>query len=193
LHAARNANAARIAQCLQPSSDVDAVAENILAIAHDVALMYADAEHNASVRGCTRVPLGHLTLDLDSALHGFDRARKLDEQAVAGSLDNAPAAHSQRRIDHLTPRRFDLTQGLALVLSHEAAVADNIGDHNGCKTAQGSRRFHYRSSLSTRSAVNVAYSRTVELANSAHIEIIERLAISNRDLTCCFSVNIISE
>ena len=51
--------------------------------------------------GDAGVPLGHRPLHLDRAAHRIDDARELDQQAVAGGLDDAAAVLGDLRIDQL--------------------------------------------------------------------------------------------
>ena len=52
--------------------------------------MDADAEFDAPFSRHTGVALDHAVLHLDRASHRVDDAAKLDENAVAGALDDAP-------------------------------------------------------------------------------------------------------
>ena len=76
---------------MQPSSHIDPVAEDVLVINDDVALMHADAELDALIDRGLGVALGHRALDSHRATHRLDRAGKLDEDAVTSGLDD-PAA-----------------------------------------------------------------------------------------------------
>jgi len=78
-HGARDANPAGLGQTLQPRGNVDAVAEDILAIDDDVAEIDADAEVDAAIGRQVGVTLGHRALDLDGAAHGIDDAGEFDE------------------------------------------------------------------------------------------------------------------
>src|SRR5581483_12404358 len=59
---ARDADAAGFAQRLQPRGDVDAVAENVVAVDDDVADIDPDAEHDLLVFGNGRVAALHRAL-----------------------------------------------------------------------------------------------------------------------------------
>jgi hypothetical protein len=52
--------------------------------------MDADPELNAPVLRNSCIALDEAVLDLDGAAHGVYDAAKLDDRAVAGSLDDAP-------------------------------------------------------------------------------------------------------
>jgi hypothetical protein len=70
-------------------SYVDPVAIDIAAVLDDVAEIDPHAELDALVGRHVDVSLRHLALHLDGAAHCIDNTRELDEEAVAGGLDNA--------------------------------------------------------------------------------------------------------
>src|SRR5262245_66457311 len=57
-HLARNADAATIGDALQPSRDIDPIAEDIGPFGDDVAKIDADAEFNALVQRYFRIEIG---------------------------------------------------------------------------------------------------------------------------------------
>jgi hypothetical protein len=63
--------------------------------------MNVNAKLNALFRRQAGVALDHPGLNFERATHGVDHAAKLDNRAVAGALDDAPAMHSEDRIDHV--------------------------------------------------------------------------------------------
>jgi hypothetical protein len=68
--------------------NIDAIAKDVVAVDDDIANVYSKPELDAGLR-----PLGrscpHFLLNGNRASHGIDSARELDQQVVAGSLDNA--------------------------------------------------------------------------------------------------------
>src|SRR5262249_39768632 len=82
---------AGIGQSLDPRTDVDAVAIEVVALDDHVAEIDADAQLDAVIRRNTRIPLGNRLLHRDCAAHRIDDAGKLDQEAVAGGLDDAAA------------------------------------------------------------------------------------------------------
>ena len=68
------------ASAFQPRRDVDAVAEDVVALDDDVADIDADAKLDAPVLGDVGVALGHAALHLDGAAHGIDHAGEFDQQ-----------------------------------------------------------------------------------------------------------------
>ena len=75
----------------RPSSrrDVDAVAEDVAVLDDDVADVDADTELDAMVRRQRGIAFGHRRLHLGRATQRVDNAGELDQQAVAGRLDDA--------------------------------------------------------------------------------------------------------
>ncbi len=73
-------------------------------------------------------------LDPNRALSGIHRARKLDQHAVAGGLDDAAVVIGDARIEHLFPQNLELRQRARLILAHHPAVTDNIGSQDRRKT-----------------------------------------------------------
>ena len=62
----------------------------------------------------------HAPLHFDRATHSVDDARELDEQAVAGRLDDATLVLGDLRVDQLTPVRLERGERAALVVAHAA-------------------------------------------------------------------------
>ena len=79
------------AKRFEPRRDIDPVAEDVAVLDDDVALVDADAELDAPLGRDVGVALGHLALHLGGAAHRVDHAGELDQQAVAGRLDDAAA------------------------------------------------------------------------------------------------------
>ena len=106
---ARDQHATGLAEAFEPRRDIDANA----------------IEHPLVLRRIG-VALDHQPLDCDRAFNRGDHRRKLDQEPVAGSLDDAAAFARDERGRRLAmlpyrPRRP------RLVLAHEARVADRIG------------------------------------------------------------------
>ena len=80
------ADAARVRRILKPHGNVDAVAENIVLVDHDIADMDADAECDLRSVRLAAVFGRHRVLDFDGAARCFHRTCKLDQHAVAGWL-----------------------------------------------------------------------------------------------------------
>ena len=128
---ARDQHAARLANALQPRRDVDAVAQNVVALDQHVAEIDADAIDDALRLRRLGVALDHQLLDRDRAFDGGDDGGKLQQQPVARRLDDAAA-----EARHDRPRRLAMLahrpRRPRLVLAHQARVADDVdGEDRG--------------------------------------------------------------
>src|SRR5271166_1773892 len=133
---AGDANAARLANALQPRGDIDAVAQNVLAVDQHVAETDADAVGDASGFGSAGVAFGHLLLHQNRAFDRRDDGRKFQQDPIAHRLDEPPAesANDRRRCLAMFP---DRPRRPRLVLAHEARVADDVGGEDRGEAAGG--------------------------------------------------------
>jgi hypothetical protein len=122
---AGDAKAARLTDGFEPRSDINAVAQNILAVDQQVAEIDADAVENASGLGNVRIAFGHLLLHANRALDRRDDRRKLQQHAVAHRLDE-PAAESANDRRRRLAMRPHCARRPGLVLAHQARVADDV-------------------------------------------------------------------
>jgi hypothetical protein len=85
------ADAAGLGDTFEPRRNVDAVAVNITFLDDDVANMNADSEFDALIlrHGC--VTFDHAVLNLNGTARGVDGARELNQDTIAGPLDDAAA------------------------------------------------------------------------------------------------------
>jgi hypothetical protein len=108
---------------------IDAVAHQIAVGLFDhVAQMNADAVFDASLGRQAGVALDHAVLHFDRATHGVDHAAELDETAVAGALDGAPAMRGDGGVDQIAVQRPQPRQRSLLVRPGEPAITNDIGD-----------------------------------------------------------------
>ena len=121
-----DAYAARLADGFEPRRDIDAVAQNILAVDQHVAEIDADAVEDASGLGNARVAFGHLLLHANRALDRRDDRRKFQQHAVAHRLDEpaAESANDRRRRLAMFPHRARRPR---FVIAHQPRVADDVG------------------------------------------------------------------
>ena len=90
-HAAWNADAAGLGQPFEACRDVDAVAEDVAVLHHDVADIDADAKAQPARFVERLVGNGELLLDVDRALDGGEDAGEFGQHAVAGRSDDTAA------------------------------------------------------------------------------------------------------
>ena len=87
-HSARDANPTRLSKGLQPSGDVDPIAEKIVALNDNVADVDADPKPHLITGRPIRVLLGYGLLNLDSALYGIHGAGEIGKHAVARGVED---------------------------------------------------------------------------------------------------------
>ena len=90
-------------------------------------LVDADAEFDAAVRRQRGVAFGYCRLHLGRATQRVDDAGELDQEAVAGGLDDAAAMLGDLRIDDFGAQRLEPAEGAFLVGFDQARVARDIG------------------------------------------------------------------
>jgi hypothetical protein len=143
LDACRNGDAAGLCQRLQPRCDVDAIAEDIVLLDHNVADMDAHAELDAAIGGEFGIALRHLTLHVDGAAHGIDDAGELDQQAVARGFDQAAAVVDDAGFKDAGAVRGERGDRALFIEADEAAVACDVGgQHGGEPPVQAILRHH---------------------------------------------------
>ena len=130
------ADASGFGDGFEPCRDVDAVAEDVVALDQDIAEMDADAPIHPVFAGYPGITFRRLLLQRQGAFDGADHRAKLDQHAVAGRLDDAPAMLGDERLGggamvQKPPR------GARFVLPHQARIARHIGDEDRGKTADG--------------------------------------------------------
>jgi len=103
LHPRRDADAARLGQCFEARCDIDPIAKDVAILDDDVADIDADAQLDAVVGRYPGIAPGHLALRFDGGAQCIHNTGELDEQPVAGGLDNAAMVFGNFRIEKLTP------------------------------------------------------------------------------------------
>ena len=93
---------ARLGDALQPRGDIDAVAHQIaVRLLDHVAEMDANPEFDARSARHASVALDHAVLDFNGAAHCVDHTAELDDDAVAGALDDAAVMRGDRGINQI--------------------------------------------------------------------------------------------
>ncbi len=125
----RDADGAGLSQRLDPGGDVDAVAEDVVAVDDHVAEIDADPQFETAL-GWERVVDGaRRALHRDGATKRVDDARKIRQQAVAGGADDSPPMRRDQRVDG-PAELAERPMRAGLVLAHQAAEPDDIGMQN---------------------------------------------------------------
>jgi len=94
----RDADSAWFGDTLKACGEIDAVAENIVAINQYVAEVNADTPIHPGFDGNPGITRGHRLLERDRTLHGTNHRGELDQYAIPGSLDDPPAMLGNERI-----------------------------------------------------------------------------------------------
>nr|WP_292598640.1 hypothetical protein [Mesorhizobium sp.] len=127
------ADAARLRDLFETRSDVHAIAEDIAVFDDDVADVDADAQLDAPSFRNGPVSLEHGALHGNGAGHRLNDRGKLQQQTVAGRLDDMALVLGDERVDQLLAVRLEGGQRLRLVLAHQARVTYDIGRDDGGK------------------------------------------------------------
>jgi len=130
-------HSAGIGERLDPRSDVDAVAIEVVALDDHVAEIDADAQFDAAVCRDARMPLGHRLLHRNRAANRIDDARKFHQHSVAGGLDDAAMVLGDLRIEELMAQRFQAFERTLLVRPHQPRIPRHIGGEDRGETAAG--------------------------------------------------------
>ena len=77
--------------------------------------MNADSQFDALLGRDALVAFGHAVLHFDRAAHGVDHAAELDDEPVAGALEDAAVVDGDRRIDEVAAQRPKPRQRAILV------------------------------------------------------------------------------
>ena len=139
---ARDADAAGLGHRFEARRDVDPVAEDVVAVDDHVAEIDPDAPFDA--RGGRLGPIGHRRLPLGGATHRVDDAGELDEQPVAGGLDDAAVMLGNRRIDQPGAQCLHPRQRPFLVRALQLRVARDIGGKDRGELALDGPSFDHR-------------------------------------------------
>ena len=94
----RDADAARFGDPLKSGRDVDAIAENVIALDQDVAEVDPDPEQHPAINEHPFVPLVHHRLHGHRAFDRIDHRGKLKEHTVPCGLDDATAVFCHESI-----------------------------------------------------------------------------------------------
>jgi hypothetical protein len=85
--------------------------------------------------GHTGIALGHATLHVHGAAHRIDHAGELQQQAIAGGLDDPATVLGDLGVNKLPPVVLQSRQGGAVVAAHEQGIAHHIGRYDCRKSS----------------------------------------------------------
>src|SRR5262249_33102980 len=100
-----------------------------------IAQIDADAKLDALICRDFGIALARGALDRHRASDRFDDTRELDQDAVAGRLDDPTLVPGNLRVDQFAPQRPEPRQGAGLVLAHQPAVPRYITREDGRQSA----------------------------------------------------------
>jgi hypothetical protein len=129
---AGDTNSARLCESFEAGCDVNAVAEQVLAVDDDIADVHADAELHRLVGGSAGIRSRNCCLHRDRALHSIDRAGEVSDDAVASGVEDAASVRRNQTVDDATAG-LQLSVRADLVARHHPAVAGNVGSENRCE------------------------------------------------------------
>ena len=92
--------------------------------------MDADPKFDALVRRDLSVALDHRPLDFDGAVNSIDHAAELNDQAVAGALDDAPVMHGDGRVDQVAAKGPKAGESSIFIRTRKPRVADHVGNQD---------------------------------------------------------------
>src|SRR5580700_9916583 len=124
---ARARETAGIRQGFQARRDIDAVAEDVIAVDDDVTEVDPDPEPDPAVLGHRGLAIDHRPLQLGGTADRVDDAREFHQYPVAGRLDDAAGMLADLRIDELAAMRLEAFVRAFLVRAHQTRVARHIG------------------------------------------------------------------
>ena len=127
---ARDGDAARLAQLLEPGGDVDPVAVDASLLGEDVGEIDPDPKVDPLGPRDVALAFGDAALDGDRALDRIDHARELAQRIVAGEVDDPAAMLDDQRLEQLAPARLEASERAGIVTTHEPRIADHIRDQD---------------------------------------------------------------
>src|SRR6516165_10534419 len=135
-HAA-DADFSGLGQGFKAGGDIDTVAIEVALVEDDVAEIDADAKLDTPLDRHIGVAPSYRLLDLDGAPHRIDDAGELDEQPVAGRLDDAASVFLDLGIRQLSPDCLQRGERAFLIGTHQPRIAGDVGGEDRGEAASG--------------------------------------------------------
>ncbi len=126
LDSGRYADPAWVGQAFKPRRNVHTIAENVVILNYDIALVDSNTKFDA-VFSHVSIPLGHALLPFGCTAERIDDAGELNEKSVSGGLYQATSVLGDLGIDELAAKRSEPRERASFILSDQAAVTDHIG------------------------------------------------------------------
>jgi hypothetical protein len=137
-----DAHATGFSQTLKPGSNVHTVAVNVTRFYDDIAEIYANPKHDASIFREIGVTVDHPALDLDRAPYGINDTGKLKERTITSILDYPPAMLANLGFDKVPLERVQARMCALLIQLREARKADHVRDDDRYKLPLNARLHH---------------------------------------------------
>ena len=115
LHPRRDADPARLGQCLELRRDVYPVSKDVPVLDHDIADVKPHPKLDAPVFRHRNVLFGDACLDLVAARRCVHDTAKLGQEPITCRFDEAPVVRGDRRVDYLGPDGNERTQSAGFV------------------------------------------------------------------------------
>src|SRR5579872_4108868 len=131
----RKENSPGIRQAFQSRCDVNAIAEDVTILDHDIAHIDANPQLDASSSFRFTAHFGNTVLNFDRTFDGIDSAGKFQEKAVAHCFHKPPAMGRYGGVDDGVAQSGHRGQRTGLVIAHQIAVTDDIGQNDRSKPA----------------------------------------------------------
>ena len=131
---ARDEDATHESLCFEASSDIHAIAIEIVFLCDQIPQMDSDAEHHAVEFALVPVHVRDRLLKLDRRTERFHRAGELDQHSVAGRFDDPASMRGNRGVDKVLSERLEPAQRAFLINAHEAAVPSDIRRQHRCQS-----------------------------------------------------------
>jgi hypothetical protein len=136
------ANPAGLSQRFEPGGNIDTVAEDVAILDDDVAEVDAHAKFDSALCRCRGVAGDHLALYRDGTAHRVDDTGELNQEAVAGGLDDATPMLGDFGIAEFTANRTERRQRALFVLAHQPRITGDINRQNGRQSPLDPRFAH---------------------------------------------------
>ena len=138
---AGNRDSSGFGQSLQPISDVHPIAVDVFTLHDDVTEIDANAEIKPPFWRQESVPFRLLLLDFDRTAHGVDHAVELDQNPITHGLDQPTMVRCDPWLENFLQIGLKARARPLFVDLAQTAIANDIGDQDGCEVTLHARSF----------------------------------------------------